>query len=70
MEQIDILKRLKPVVHSTNWERLEDYLADQRQVLVETLIKSTDIKQINKLQGELLGIDKILDLPETLKKLK
>ena len=37
-------------------------------VLVEQLIQCTDIKQINKLQGELKLLDKILDLPNYVKK--
>lgn len=70
MEKLDLLKRLQPLVTAINWERLEDYLNSQREELVETLIKSTDIKQINKLQGEILGIDKILTLPQAIKRLK
>lgn len=69
MDVRDLTKRLLPVIANSNWERLEDWLTYQRTQLVEELVKTQDIKRINRLQGEILMIDKILDLPNTLKKL-
>lgn len=57
-----------PLVTDLKWERLEDYLNYERKILVETLIKSTDIRQVNKLQGQLAYLDSILGLPEYTKK--
>lgn len=57
-----------PLTTDLKWDHLEDYLNYERHILVETLIKSKDIKQINKLQGELGFLDKILELPNTAKK--
>jgi hypothetical protein len=68
MNQTQLIKRLLPLVTDIKWERLEDYLSYDRQTLVETLIKSTDIKQINKLQGEIKALDSILALPHTVKR--
>ena len=68
MNQTQLIKRLLPLVTDIKWERLEDYLNYDRQTLVETLIKSTDIKQINKLQGEIKALDSILSLPHTVKR--
>lgn len=68
MDRKKLIERLIPVVTGTNWDRLEDYLVDERKTLIENLIKSSDIKQINKLQGEISRIDSLLSLPNTVKK--
>ncbi len=67
MKLIDIQNRMKVVVTSQNWDRVEDYLESLRTLTVETLIHSTDIKQINKLQGKIEMLDQILSLPAKLK---
>lgn len=59
-----------PVVHSQNWEKIEDYLISERENILEDLAQSRDIRQINNLQGRILQLDKVLDLPATIKKLK
>ena len=70
MDKVQLIKRLLPVVaHETHWARLEDYLTFERSQLMETLVTSNDIKSINRLQGEIILIDKLLTLPETIKKL-
>lgn len=70
MKQTEVIKRMLPVVTSCNWDKVEDYLNFLREDLLETLAVSSDIRQINKLQGEILMLDKILNLPDTIKKLK
>lgn len=70
MDKRQLMKRLLPVIDTVNiWDRLEDYLTFERSVIIETLITSNDIKTINRLQGEILLIDKLLSLPEVIKKL-
>jgi len=69
MKQIEVIKRMLPIVTSSNWERIEDYLNSTREEILENLAKSGDIRQINKLQGEILMVDKLLNLPNTIKKL-
>tara|TARA_R110002051_G_C8630815_1_gene484706 strand:+ start:208 stop:429 length:222 start_codon:yes stop_codon:yes gene_type:complete len=68
MDKNKLMTRLMPLVTDIKWDSLEDYLSYERHVLVEQLIQCTDIKQINKLQGELKLLDKILDLPNYVKK--
>jgi hypothetical protein len=67
MDKNKMMTRLMPLVTDLKWDHLEDYLNYERHILVETLIKSTDIKQINKIQGELRLLDKLLQLPHTVK---
>lgn len=68
MNKNKLMTRLMPLVTDLKWDNLEDYLNYERQELVETLIKCSDIKQINKLQGQLLQVDILLDLPRAAKK--
>lgn len=68
MNKHKLMIRLMPLLNDIKWDNLEDYLNYERQELVESLVGSTDIKKINKLQGEIQSIDKLLSLPHTVKK--
>lgn len=68
MNKTELFKRLLPLVNGPHWDRLEDYLVYEREQLIETLCGCSDIKQINRLQGQILELNKILDLPEDLKR--
>jgi len=70
MNKQKLMDRLLPVVTSEYWDRLEDYLQFERTELIATLIASSDIKQINKLQGEIRRLDSLLALPHTVKRNK
>ena len=70
MNQNKLIKRLLPLITSDNhWDNLEDYLVFERDRLTEILITSNDIKSINRIQGQILQLKTLLELPETLKKL-
>ncbi len=68
MDKNKLMVRLMPLVTDLKWDHLEDYLNYERNTLIETLLKSSDIRNTNRLQGEILFLDKILNLPNTVKK--
>lgn len=68
MDKTKLFERLMPLVSDIKWERLEDYLNFERSVAVESLVKCSDIKTINKLQGNIATIDSILSLPHDIKR--
>lgn len=64
MNQNQLMARLLPLVNNVElWGRLEDYLEYEREKLIEQLLRSTDIRSINKFQGEVSRIDRLLQLP-------
>jgi hypothetical protein len=67
MDKNKLMVRLMPLTTDIKWDHLEDYLNYERQILVETLVKCSDIKKINKLQGEIGFLDKVLSLPHLAK---
>jgi hypothetical protein len=67
MDKNKIYKGLLPVVNHTSWDRVEDYLSFERERLIAGLLKSSDIKTINKLQGQIEFLDQVLNLPHTTK---
>ena len=69
MDVKKLTQRLLPVVANQHWDRLEDYLEFSRKEIVEKLVVSNDIKTINRLQGEIILLDKLLALPETINKM-
>jgi|TARA_R100000544_G_scaffold36258_1_gene24286 hypothetical protein len=70
MDQNKLIKRLLPLITSENhWDNLEDYLVFERDRLTEILITSNDIKSINRIQGQILQLKTLLELPDKLKKL-
>lgn len=68
MDKNKLMIRLMPLITDLKWDHLEDYLNYERHILVESLVGTTDIKKINKLQGEIQCLDKVLDLPNYVKK--
>lgn len=68
MDRQTIYKRLLPIVNDERWSRVEDYLNYEQSILIQNLIKSTDIRLINKIQGEIARIESMLNLPSTIKK--
>ncbi len=70
MNKTEFLKRLAiVVVDESKWSRVMDYIEFTEDELVEQLKTSSDIKQINKLQGKLELIKQFKSLPETIRKL-
>lgn len=67
MDKNKLIQRMLPLVTDIKWERLEDYLNYERGILIEKLVSSSDIRTINKLQGEIKQMDLILALPTTIK---
>lgn len=68
MDKAKLFERLRPLVANELWDRLEDYLEFTKEELTASLIASQDIRTINKLQGEILALQKILDLPSDMKR--
>lgn len=64
--KLTVSQQLKPLLLSTHWDLMEDYLADQKDRLVSQLCNcnETDLKHI---QGQLKTIDKMLGLKSNMK---
>lgn len=65
MNELKLVQRLLPLVSDDiKWSRLEDYLEMEKENLINTLISSQDIKQINRTQGRIQQINLLLNIKE------
>ncbi len=69
MEKKDLLKRLTPVVGHDTWSNMEDYLESELLDVTENLATSSNIRQMNMLQGKHELLKKLLNLPGTIREL-
>lgn len=60
-------QQLKPLIINPSWEKMEDYLADEKTRLVSQLCNCNDLSELKKLQGQLITIEKLLAMKENLK---
>ncbi len=69
MNSKELIKRLNPLIADTvKWDRLEDYLNYLKDNATATLVTSTDIRNINKLQSEVLLLQRLIELPTLVRK--
>lgn len=71
MDRSKLMKRLLPVVNNPEtWDRIEDYLVHERSTLVENILRTTDIRLVNTIQGKVAMIDSLLNLPSDTRKVQ
>lgn len=68
MKKQDIILRTFPVLQ--HWEVLSDYLELEKETLMQSLIVTSNIRDVNLIQGKVLMIEELMKLPSTVQNLK
>ena len=60
-------KLMAPLIKGNHWHLIEEYVADEKGRLVTQLLNCNELSELKKLQGEVIALDKLLNLKAILK---
>lgn len=70
MQQVKLLKELKPLIVQPQWKALDMYLELLIESQLSGLVNSTDWTEAKEIQGRIKAYKSIRSLPDTIRKME